>query len=237
MKRKLLFSAFAALFIGCGGESVKSVEEFVKDGEKAFEQVRICDEMAQKSDKQAQNCANAGDAVDQIIDQVKKEFDADISKALEKLNTCNAEKLSRMQTKICEIAQDSAARVASRAATDLITAISDTGAYWTAKGEFAPNLNEMTNVPLEGAGWDTHLLSGGKKCIRLALSDLVKADNQPALLSVVEGSDANEAICKEIYNIPSVKKIMHNEVLWTKADGSEALVFGAVAVSGIAVTF
>lgn len=93
----------------------------------------------------------------------------------------------------------------SKAASNVATAVSDIGAYYTAQGEFAANWDDMTKVgsgvtgaaaqgtaPAKGAV--VHLKVKNKDCVSFGL------DNNGTLY-LGRGTGATDAICVEFYKI------------------------------------
>ncbi|ASM36566.1 type II secretion system protein [Campylobacter sputorum] len=143
-----------------------------------------------------------------------------------------------------------------KAATNLSTIISDLGAYYTSQGQFAKKIEEMTNVPFvgdgainNGASGKVHLTAAGKNCIALELvpekNEEAKegATRSPAYIKVSDGDSKDEAICKKILAMDSVKRIgeakvipqTYNNVDKKWEDGTA--VDGAYQVSGVGVKF
>lgn len=135
----------------------------------------------------------------------------------------------------------------SKAATNLTTLISDLGAYYTSQGVFATNIKDMTNVQFSGDGTgivDQVLLAGGKKCITVSLTDAdaTVGAQKPAFLTIKDGDDAGEAICKKVLASKGVATLKASTFGYsvTKADGTtenKTSGPGEVAISGISVKF
>ena len=83
---------------------------------------------------------------------------------------------------------------ASRGASDAATALQDMGAYFTAKGNFADDPADMTNVAFDGN--NTHngvsLLVDSKKCLKYTTND----DN--GTVKIEDGADASETVCTAV---------------------------------------
>lgn len=125
----------------------------------------------------------------------------------------------------------------SKAATNISTLISDLGAYYTSQGQFAANLNEMTNVQLDpGTGLTGELKAAGKKCISVTLEAGDPATNRPAYLTVADGTNANDGICTKILANKGVADMKASKFNYTDNAGRTQSQAG-VAISGISVNF
>ncbi|MCI6343271.1 MAG: type II secretion system protein [Campylobacter sp.] len=102
----------------------------------------------------------------------------------------------------------------SATVANLRTLVSDATAYYTAKGDFgSATWNQITNVPLDGAGSNAvstgntataKLKAGGKDCIGVQLVN--KTNGTPAHIHFTKESNANSAgVCKQVVDSDPVK--------------------------------
>ena len=75
-----------------------------------------------------------------------------------------------------------------RTATNLMTLLGDVSAYYTSQAQFANNLSDMTNVPLED---EKYLLTNNKKCLEIEISGLD--------IIVKKSLDQYDRICQKLY--------------------------------------
>ena len=75
-----------------------------------------------------------------------------------------------------------------RTATNLITLLGDVSAYYTSQAQFANNLSDMTNVPLED---EKYLITNNKKCLEIEISGLD--------IIVKKSLDQYDRICQKLY--------------------------------------
>nr|WP_250325294.1 type II secretion system protein [Campylobacter sp. 2018MI27] len=94
----------------------------------------------------------------------------------------------------------------AKAASNFSTVISDITSYYTAKGSFAKNLSDMTNVALESDG---SFKIKDKKCAKIA------AASTGSTLTIEAGSDIAQAICKSFDDVSSIQAILGNAKLST----------------------
>ena len=75
-----------------------------------------------------------------------------------------------------------------RTATNLMTLLGDVSAYYTSQAQFANNLSDMTNVPLED---EKYLITNNKKCLEIEISgfDII----------VKKSLDQYDRICQKLY--------------------------------------
>ncbi|MCI6989429.1 MAG: prepilin-type N-terminal cleavage/methylation domain-containing protein [Campylobacter sp.] len=125
----------------------------------------------------------------------------------------------------------------SKAATNISTLISDLGAYYTSQGNYATDLKTMTNVQLDpGTAHTSELKSAGKKCIKVTLTEGDATTNKPAYLTVENGTDAGENICKKVLANKGVDDMVNSSFNYTDNAGVTQTQNG-VAISGISVNF
>lgn len=99
----------------------------------------------------------------------------------------------------------------SKAASNVATAVSDIGAYYTAQGEFGTNWDDMTKVgsgltgaaakgtaPAKGAVVELKVKSSN--CVSFALDD-------NGTLYLGQGTNASDAICTEFYKLGQYKDL------------------------------
>lgn len=75
-----------------------------------------------------------------------------------------------------------------RTATNLMTLLGDVSAYYTSQAQFANNLSDMTNVPLED---EKYLITNNKKCLEIEISGLD--------IIVKKSLDQYDRICQKLY--------------------------------------
>lgn len=75
-----------------------------------------------------------------------------------------------------------------RTATNLMTLLGDVSAYYTSQAQFANNLSDMTNVPLED---EKYLITNDKKCLEIEISGLD--------IIVKKSLDQYDRICQKLY--------------------------------------
>lgn len=135
----------------------------------------------------------------------------------------------------------------AKAGTNLTTLISDLGAYYTSQGIFATDIKNMTNVQFSGDGTglvDHQLLAGGKKCIKVSLTDAVATvgSQKPAFLKVDKGDDQAEKICEKVLASKGVKTLLEGTFGYNTVDAAGVSTPktsdpGEVAISGVSVKF
>ena len=128
----------------------------------------------------------------------------------------------------------------AKAGTNVTTIVSDLGSYYTSQAKFANDLKSMTNVSIDpGTGFEGELKSGGKKCLKVTLTDSVAANGTvgivPAYLKVEQGTDKTASICTKLYADPSIIDILNKKFKYVdNVDGKEKELKG-FAISGVAV--
>ena len=95
----------------------------------------------------------------------------------------------------------------AKAATNVVTAISDITAYYTAKGSFSTNYTDMTNA-LDSAG---KFQIKSKDCVAITATEGTDANN-PAKIKLVITPTNSEPVCTALQTLPSIKTMCKNNV-------------------------
>ena len=99
----------------------------------------------------------------------------------------------------------------AKAATNLSTIVSDLGAYYTSQAEWNnAGIQSMTNVVVDGTGDTVELKAASKKCIK------VKLDTGNSTLTISNGTNATETICKSVLENASVAKMISSSPIDVK---------------------
>ena len=128
----------------------------------------------------------------------------------------------------------------AKAATNVTTVVSDLGSYYTSQAQFAADLKSMTNLLLDdGTGLSSELKAGGKKCLKLTLTDAVAATATtgivPAYLKVEKGTDSTASICTKLYADKGIEDILNKKFKYIdNVSGAEKELEG-FAISGVSV--
>ncbi|PID47707.1 MAG: prepilin-type cleavage/methylation domain-containing protein [Proteobacteria bacterium] len=103
----------------------------------------------------------------------------------------------------------------SRCLSEISTAITDLGAYYTSQGKFDSNISKMTFVPLKGDANSTlkYLVEGSVPCVKFTLTD-------DGNVTVTDGDD-DGSVCKGIKDSSSYQ----NKLKGTKSFGGSSVAF------------
>lgn len=103
----------------------------------------------------------------------------------------------------------------AKAATNLSTLVSDLTAYYTSQGDLDASIKNMTNVQVEEKPDGTaHLLSAGKKCLKVVITrnQAATAGNATATgatLKLSKGDDdSTQNICQKIYGMKTIQELI-----------------------------
>jgi prokaryotic N-methylation motif domain protein len=132
----------------------------------------------------------------------------------------------------------------AKVGTNITTLMSDIGAYYTSQAELADTLNKMSNVQVAGGntGLTGNIMTAGKACIKVTVTDADAATKKPAFMKVEKGDGSTEKICGKVYDLASIKALLKGTFQWQvpQADGSydtQTSGEGEIAVSGSGVKF
>ena len=94
-----------------------------------------------------------------------------------------------------------------KGASNFATAISDIASYYTAKGKFAANILDMTNVSLKGTTnpASAYLYIKDLNCLT------INAEASGSTIKIFASPDYNKGVCKTFFTTNSVKAVMGNE--------------------------
>ncbi|MBZ7982850.1 hypothetical protein AVBRAN12640_09925, partial [Campylobacter sp. RM12640] len=100
----------------------------------------------------------------------------------------------------------------AKAASNFSTAISDITSYYTAKGSFAANLSDMTNVALD---------TDGKFKIKNKTCAMITAPATGSDVIIYVGADIKDPICQSFDGVGSIAAILGNKKLSTYTDAAK----------------
>lgn len=121
----------------------------------------------------------------------------------------------------------------AKVATNLTTLISDLGAYYTSQAEFAANLNQMTNVPLNpGTGSKSAIQVAGKDCVTVELHNA--SGTIPAYLTVTTVTGVKTNACTKAQASKGVQDLVKATFGYPDSNGTTKTQKG-VAISGVSV--
>ncbi|ULO02321.1 putative type II secretion system protein [Campylobacter sp. RM5004] len=111
----------------------------------------------------------------------------------------------------------------AKAASNFSTVISDITSYYTAKGKFATNLSDMTNVALSATGG---FAIKGEECAIFTATD--------STLTIKQGSSLKgtpKPICKSFDDVSSIAAILGNKKLSAHGDTGYKIELGGGNIS------
>ncbi|QKF64052.1 type II secretion system protein [Campylobacter corcagiensis] len=128
----------------------------------------------------------------------------------------------------------------SKALNNINTLVSDVGAYYTSQGQFAPNLSDMTNVPLVNTtGLTSAINAGGQPCISVTLTPDAPgvagtSGPVPALITVANGTNT-AGLCGKIQADPGFTRLTGATGTYVDSVTGASTTVNGIIVSGVPV--